>query len=417
MLSVATMSQVYKILSFLFVFSITSTSVDANEHWTALGAASYQQLSRTLFYARLVSQQGITAETLLQGEVAFQLEVVVASKSLSARRWRNLLMEGALINHPSNELSRYTDDLNQTMKKLTLRLKKGDSFEVQYHPINGSRIRLNGFDFGDFKQPKFSLLLLRGWVGNIPLSTEFKRALFSDRSAHVQTQMDSLPLTAERRAMTSSRLSDQATRAKASAYSASVAVKKTPQSISAPQVAKPITVAVAQPERLPEAIAPVVSQPNISPATKGISNDSVTSIAPQSVLSTPPSLSSTPDALVEDVDDITSEDEETVDIMSEELLRVRQDYYRELVRAVTAHKTIPYRAFQRGWKGDVRIEVTINRTGKVLNVTILEPSRYDLFNEQAITAVNKAQPLPEMPAAMQDKQLSFSVPLSYTFMK
>lgn len=424
------MSQMHKILLFAFFLVLSSTSALANDHWSVLGVSPYQQLSRTLFYARLVSKQDISAGDLLKGDTAFQLDVVVSGKSLSARRWRNLLMEGVMINHQLDQLSSYTDDLNKMMGKFTFRLKKGDKFEVQYHPVNGSRVKLNGFDFGDFKQPQFSLLLLRGWAGDVPLSTGFKKALFSDQSRDTQIEMDSFSLTDERREVTSRALSGKPPQAKVAAKtqapSVTEAKKTTP--IVAPKITTPITVAVAKPDRLstPAATeAPVkVDLPEAKASTAPAQNAEQKSEKSKAnqlkspEAKTPPTSSLASADLVRDSQE--TEDEETaevVDVMNEELLRLRQDYYRKLVAGVSAKKAIPFKAFQRGWKGEVRIEVTINRVGEVLEATVLEPSRYELFNEQAITAAKSAQPLPEMPTEIQGEKFTFSVPLSYSFIK
>ncbi len=426
------MSKMHKILLFTFFLILSSTSALANDHWSVLGVSPYQQLSRTLFYARLVSKQDISAEDLLKGDTAFQLDVVVSGKSLSARRWRNLLMEGVMINHQLDQLSSYTDDLNKMMGKFTFRLKKGDKFEVQYHPVNGSRVKLNGFDFGDFKQPQFSLLLLRGWIGDVPLSSGFKKALFSDQSRDIQAEMDSFSLTAERREVTSRALSGKPPQAKVAAKtkmqapSVTEAKKTTP--IVASKIATPIAVAVAKPDRLstPAATeAPVkVDLPEAKASTASAQNTEENSEKSQANELKPPEAKTPPTSSLAsadlDRDSQETEDEESaevVDVMNEELLRLRQDYYRKLVAGVSAKKAIPFKAFQRGWKGEVRIEVTINRIGEVLEATVLEPSRYELFNEQAITAAKSAQPLPEMPTEIQGEKFTFSVPLSYSFIK
>lgn len=427
------MSKMHKIIIFVCLLVLTASVAQANDHWSVQGVSPYQQLSRTLFYARLVSTQGISAEELLKGDIAFQLDVVVSEKSLSARRWRNLFMEGVMINHPLDQLAGYTADLNQMMSKFTLRLKKGDLLEVQYHPVNGSRVRLNGIDFGKFEQAQFSLLLLRGWVGDVPLSTGFKKALFSDRSATIQAEMDSFALTQERRAATSRALLGKTgdTSVAGGAVTSTAITKPPKNAVTAIKIQPSIAVAVTQPERLSTATA-AVSQPavKVSASTSNTSSPaSVKTGAKKSAqkveqLPNPEKPVQKPEPVVSSaqIDSSVQEPEDegindVVDVMNEEILRLRQEYYRKLVASVNAKKAIPFKAFQRGWKGEVRIEVTINRIGEVLEVTVLEPSRYDLFNEQAVTAAETAQPLPEMPAKIQGEQFTFSVPLSYSFIK
>lgn len=429
------MSQMHKIIIFVFLIVLNVAVAQANDHWSVQGVSPYQQLSRTLFYARLVSTKGISAEELLEGNVAFQLDVVVSEKSLSARRWRSLFMEGVMINHQLDQLAGYTADLNQMMRKFTLRLKKGDLLEVQYHPVNGSRVRLNGIDFGAFEQAQFSLLLLRGWVGDVPLSTGFKKALFSDRSAAIQAEMDSFALTPERRAATSQALRDKAanTSVVSGAVTSTATTKLSKSTAPTPKVLPPITVAVTQPERLSAPVA--VSRTPVQPVAKApastsnnSSSASIKTAAKKPAQKVEESKPSSVKPLQESVPVVSSVQTEmnvqkpedttdVVDVMNEEVLRLRQEYYRKLVASVSAKKAIPFKAFQRGWKGEVRIEVTINRIGEVQNVTVLEPSRYDLFNEQAVIAAETAQPLPEMPTKIQGEQFTFSVPLSYSFIK
>ncbi|MGH1373098.1 MAG: TonB family protein [Cellvibrionaceae bacterium] len=414
------MSPMHKILSLALLLLLASSNLRANEHWSRLGLSSYEQLSRTLFYAGLTSKRGINADELLQGDVAFQLDVVISSKSLSARRWRNLLMEGVMINHPADQLSSYADDLNQMMSQFTFRLRQGDRFAVQYHPVNGSKIRLNGLDLGRFEQPQFSLLLLRGWVGDVPLSTDFKVSLFSDQSSDIQTQMDSLTVTAERRAETSRALTGNTGAIKAAKNQpAEIKVAPKKPSVSALPVNTSIAVTVVKPEPLAASVEAEKNSQAVNSEPNGSSAPLAQPLpeAEAAVAASSNERSAQSRERVSDTDIDEPANEDIVEVMSEELLRLRQNYYRQLVAAVNAKKAIPFKAFQRGWKGDVRIEVSINRLGEVLEVTILEPSRYPLFNEQAITAAKTAEPLPEIPGEIRDENFTFSVPLSYTFIR
>ncbi len=405
-----------------------------SDSWSLLGVAHYEQLNRTLLIARLnVKDTSVTADTLLAGKDAFRLEVAIATRSVSARRWRNMWMEGVMINHQLDQLSTYTHDINSLMASLSQRLKMADRFQLEYHPETGSQVILNDVALGPFKETQFAVLLLRGWIGNVPLSSGFKKSLLSDKSEEWNQQMNALALSTARRQETVKLLAGKSTKAtdqtikSAAVEKASLAANAKP-TLTTPTLAKPEIQVIA-----PAVVEPKdrVATPMVETATDQVSSQDQSSSGKQPTdlgdntqtefvadTSAPEAIeqAASDDAEVglDNLQESPSADE-VANVLDEDLLRLRQEYYQTLVAKVEAKKAIPFKAFQRRWKGNVRIQVTIDRLGRVLESVLLETSRHKLFNDQALTAVKNAEPLPEIPAEIEGNEFTFSVPLSYTF--
>jgi len=420
---------------------LCSSLSSANDSWKLLGVAQYEQLNRTLLIARLkVTDTSATADALLAGKIAFRLEVTIVARSVSARRWRNLWMEGVMINHQLDQLPPHTNDINTLMSSLSHRLKKSDRFEVVYQPERGSQVILNDVALGPFKEAQFAVLLLRGWIGDVPLSSSFKQSLMSNQSEDWNRQMDALTLSTERQQETATLLSGNVAQTGIKKIKPEP-LKKEPRlvavetAVTKPTVAKSNRQVVARPtaplstdpqgpmSSVEDAVSELATNtPKASPNNPQLVRELAAPTEPiltvsDSVAASQPAVEK---AVNVDADSSANSpqapsSEGVIRVLDEDLLRLRQEYYQTLVAKVEAKKAIPFRAFQRRWKGNVRVQVTIDRLGKVLDSVLLEVSRHELFNQQALTAVKDAEPLPEMPVEITGNEFTFSVPLSYTF--
>lgn len=77
-------------------------------------------------------------------------------------------------------------------------------------------------------------------------------------------------------------------------------------------------------------------------------------------------------------------------------------------------KRYPDLARSRGDQGVATISFTIDRAGRVLDVTLVRSSGSSLLDEEAAALVRRAEPLPRLPDEIAGTSLTLTVPISFT---
>ncbi len=86
-----------------------------------------------------------------------------------------------------------------------------------------------------------------------------------------------------------------------------------------------------------------------------------------------------------------------------------------LSRAIAKYKQYPRIAQMRGWEGEVLLEVHCDEKGHVLSTHVKKSSGHNVLDEQAITMVKKASPLPQPPEILRNsKNLVILVPVPFS---
>ena len=99
---------------------------------------------------------------------------------------------------------------------------------------------------------------------------------------------------------------------------------------------------------------------------------------------------------------------------SQELQQARLEAYQQKLFIQTSkHVDYPKLSITRGHEGTVRLQLVINKQGKLKHVSTLESAKHKRLNQAALAAVNLAAPFPEVPDWMQMDEFSFSVPIVF----
>lgn len=164
-----------------------------------------------------------------------------------------------------------------------------------------------------------------------------------------------------------------------------------PQAVSAPSPAP-----VARPSTPP---TPVLSQ--LSPQTASHSSPAPAPVlaapapAPTPVVSAPvPALAPSSHGTSTSLDDIS---------------RYGAIYSRWLAE----HRSYPRIARMRGWQGQVGLRVYVARKGAIMNVEITRSSGYDILDREAEAMVRRADPLPELPLSLVEREFTVDVPVVF----
>ncbi len=88
-------------------------------------------------------------------------------------------------------------------------------------------------------------------------------------------------------------------------------------------------------------------------------------------------------------------------------------YGNTLWGAISKYKKYPRIAQQRGWQGEVIVELSLDGNGKLRSKQILQSSGYDSLDQQALEMVEKALPFPAPPEALRGSNFTIRVPIPF----
>ncbi|MGA8693693.1 MAG: energy transducer TonB [Xanthobacteraceae bacterium] len=95
-------------------------------------------------------------------------------------------------------------------------------------------------------------------------------------------------------------------------------------------------------------------------------------------------------------------------------LRVEPSWQTALVRHLQQYKRYPSDAQSRGEEGVVQLSFTVDRTGHVLNREIARSSGHRELDNEVMSMIERAQPLPPFPASMPQAKLDLTVPIRFS---
>ncbi len=78
------------------------------------------------------------------------------------------------------------------------------------------------------------------------------------------------------------------------------------------------------------------------------------------------------------------------------------------------HRTYPQGARLRQQQGVARVAFTIDRSGRVLRVRLLQATGHELLDNEVMALIRRAQPLPPMPDALTQSTLELVVPVEFS---
>ncbi len=394
------------------------------------GVSSYTSLGTQQFIAALYLETPSTnAEQVLQADTAIMLEMRISADRLSQRRFNRHWIESVTINSDSQQMKKQINNFSRFSKFFKGQLLRGDSVELEYNPQRGDvAVKLNSFTLGHIRSKAFFKLLLRSWIGDIPLSSEFRQELLSPNTQNPQllAYFNSLiPSTARLRETRGwNRPSPKKLAVNKHAPARITQPLPSQSLINSLQAVKPNakTVATANSRVESKRITRAPKGNNTLRKTKNSLTRPKSSTQAKEKTTPPPTqatLSSASTGVKIPPQPATGNGEQpnsagsTSDDVYEAALLARQQYYKQLSSQVYKFQTLPRQAFQRRLEGDARVSITINRRGEVTDVRLEKKSKHDIFNHQALDAVISASPFPPVPESIRGETYTFSVPINY----
>ena len=376
------------------------------------GIASHSELGKEQFIAGLYTTTlSDQSRNILLAQEEKRIQVRVTAEKFSSRRFKRMWIEGMAINSSSVELAEQSKNMADFRNMLRIKLIQGDIFTIT-RSLENISVSLNGALLGEIDDPIFFDLLLRSWIGPVPLSSGFREKLLTNGDV------------------------DEATLDR---YLATVPTDERIAAVEAgvEQINSASTSEQNNSSRQTVALAPVIEQPSVptkpdvaapviqidSPTITPVSEENAATVADTSTTTTQDSNESAPEEPVEQVaaipqppepanepESIFEEDEEE---FTAQTLLEQQLYIANLKRWSQKHLKYPRTALNRGYQGNVRLELVLDRGGKIQSVEFLEESKYKTLNKEAQKAVKRAEPFPEMPKILKGDSFTFTLPIAF----
>ena len=102
--------------------------------------------------------------------------------------------------------------------------------------------------------------------------------------------------------------------------------------------------------------------------------------------------------------------ESSKDTQQKGLLRI---YRSNLLKKTYQHIVYPESAIDKNQEGDVILRITIDRSGKVLEIKYDLRARFNSLNKAAKSALNNAQPFPKVPQRVKGESFELLMPIRF----
>ena len=384
-------------LTFLFFWQISHAEPMLN------GIGVHQELGREMFIGALFSESlSNDPGTLLRSQQPMRMELkIVSPEGITARRFSRLWIEGLAVNSKADALMAQAENTVAFDAMFKGRLVQNDFVEISHSPGKGVTVSLNDVVLGTIKDESFFSMLLATWIGSVPLSSDYRDSLLKvgDVDNGLRSRFNAIAPSAARVAEVRAWGSDQ-----------ELIAKETKSSTPAKSAAKSSIQAkeelIADKPELPKLPAVEIEKPALNvPASAVQAKASVaaSSTPAKPVVAAPPAVTRAEE-----------DEEDDGPALTAQTLLARQFYVSDAIKKIRSKTKYPQRALDRGQAGNVRVAVVIDRQGNIIGTNILENSKYELLNKEALEAIKRSAPFTPLAEAISGSRFEFTVPMRWT---
>lgn len=420
----------------LFLTFLLPASVLASEP-VLNGVAIYSELGSEQFVAGLYTSKTTSdAKVILLDESDQRMEVRVLAGSLLGNRFKRMWIEGVAINAGTGEMAKHSQNLADFSNFMSIKLQRDDILSIARQG-NATVVRVNNLELGKIPSGEFYNLLLRTWIGPVPLSSGFRDGLLTagkvdEKTISIYSKISPTP---ERIAVIRAALIAQG-KNKGKPTEVAATPKPEPAKVEAPvkdvakveppvkdvakvepAVKEPIKdVAKVEPAK-PVEKPPVKPEPQDLPSTPAASaavaaGAAATQTAAQAgaQVAKAATTAATTAKPATKANEVFEEDEkqETADS-----LLVQQLYIAKLSKRTAGFVKYPKSALSKEQEGTIRLAITINRSGQVTNVKSSSTNEIPVLTQAAVEAANRASPYPAIPEQIKSDSFTFTIPITF----
>lgn len=393
------------------------------------GIASYSELRRPYYIGALyLDQPVVSAGQVLSSWGERRMEIRITAQRWTPRRFSSQWTQALILNVGPRQLEKFDDSFVQFNNLPHAALSYGDQIVIESDAKGRTRVSLNSVEMFTESKPGFFEVLLSTWIGDKPPSTEFKQAILGSIDASLLKEYEVLQPTSERKQVIASWMDGSADEAAAEAeqLAAAEAEAKAKEEAQAKALAeakqkeedKALAVAAAAAATASAAVASR-SAPSMSGDVAAIAESvEVADVVAEPVIPEPvnkPDTSAATVVAMAPTETASEADEPQIDpaiyrLQQETLLKL---YRSSIIKRALRQVKYPKSAVRRGQEGIVGLEVTVDRSGTVVDLAQASPSRFKSLNSAAVAAVHDAGDLPAVPAGLEGEQITVSIPVNF----
>ena len=90
-----------------------------------------------------------------------------------------------------------------------------------------------------------------------------------------------------------------------------------------------------------------------------------------------------------------------------------KDWQRQIVKKIVENHIYPRSAIAREIEGRAKVQVSIDRAGKITSYEIIEATGEDQLDKAIPKMMEKMDPLPAPPESLPDENLTFVIPIAW----
>ncbi|MFZ5841867.1 MAG: TonB family protein [Pseudomonadota bacterium] len=412
-------------VSLTLVFGqLVATSVQAadarvaNTELQLLGIGMAQELRTDIYLGALFAPPDAkTLDAALADNVPKRMSIKIVAEKWSARELGRTFKERIALNNPRPVWQGQGQHIIAFANTFKDNLQRGDTVNFDHVPGVGTEISINGSKLNTIRSTSFFALLINAWVGDLPPSQAFKAAVTGKGDARQRdsyvAQYDTL-LPAPGRTFTATVEKPEEKPAPAKVAEAKPAEPKPVEAKPAPgkpvetkpAETKPAEAKVA--ESKPAETKPAETRPVAE--TKPVETKPVeTKPAETKVAESKPVVAKP----VEIPPAISALDVPAVDaVIDPDLLF--GDYKREAMKVFRKNQFYPPKAFKDKLVGEGVVRATVDKSGNMLAVEVVESTGERLLDRAMIDMVTKSMPLPELPPELPEDSYNIDVPVRFT---
>ena len=329
-------------------------------------------------------------DKLLASNQPMRMELkIIAPEGITTRRFSRWWIEGMAINNSPTLLTEQADNMVKFDGLFKGRFSNNDEVAFVFEPGKGVNISVNDVYLGNIAADKFFSMLLRTWIGKVPLSSDYKDDILKNGrvSAELKSRFDKIKPSA-------ARIAEVGTWSKLKSPAELAAEKEAKEAAALAAAAKASSAQASSVDNAAKLAAQKAEQAKAEAAK----------LAAQKAAAAAAAAAAAPSA----------DEEEDKPALTAQTLLARQFYVSDQLKKIYGNVRYPKKALERNQTGSVRIAVVIDRQGNVLKTSIAQASDAETLNDAAIDAVKKSGPFAALPDAISGATFEFTAPLKFT---
>ena len=367
----------------------------------SIGFAPMQELGKELFITAVEADAHGFTNGRFELKGRRNIGIKISADKIFPRKFISFFVQHAAINNSAETLKDEAENMAVFASAIKGKLLRGDNIVFTGSEENNlTLVYLNNTELLRIDSKIFFEVILNSFTGAVPPSREFKEALTGiQKSKKAERQYRDLIAEPKRQATIASWLTPSI--AMSDKVVSNIAI---PNNSSALPENKNQDKIKASATATPEPTLAVANTPTPSPRQQ---------VAKLDITKQNTNLRRDTQEKKAKRRDAPLLEEESSAIDAESILRT-QIFTKKLLMLSKKEIFYPQRARKFNQEGSVLATVSIDRSGKIKKLKLVNKAQHPALNKAVIRAINKAAPFPPIPEDIKDREFSFIVPVTFS---